>query len=82
MTFSVSINGCAGLTAHSAESVRHRIKALIDSETLGNILSDDDLAALLKREGVSIARRTIAKYREALHIPSSAQRRREKKITV
>ncbi len=80
--FSVSISGCAGLNAHSAESVRHRIRALIEGETPGAILSDDRIVKLLKREGVEIARRTVAKYRESLHIPSSAQRRREKRIAL
>jgi RNA polymerase sigma-54 factor len=79
--FSVSINGCSGLSAHSAESVRHRIKALVDAEG-AKILSDDAVVKLLKREGVEIARRTVAKYREAMHIPSSAQRRREKRINL
>jgi RNA polymerase sigma-54 factor len=80
--FSVSINGCAGLSAHSAESVRHRIKALVDEESLAKVLSDDALVKILKREGIEIARRTVAKYREAMHIPSSAQRRREKRIHI
>lgn len=80
--FSVSINGCSGLSAHSAESVRHRIKALIDAEGSAKVLSDDALVAVLKREGIAIARRTVAKYREAMHIPSSAQRRREKRIKI
>ncbi|MBI3419466.1 MAG: RNA polymerase factor sigma-54 [Proteobacteria bacterium] len=80
--FSVSIQGCAGLSNHSAESVRYRIKSLIEAENTGTILSDDSIVKLLKREGVEIARRTVAKYRESLHIPSSAQRRREKRIHV
>jgi RNA polymerase sigma-54 factor len=80
--FSVSIQGCSGLSNHSAESVRHRIKALIEGENTASILSDDSIVKLLKREGVDIARRTVAKYRESLHIPSSAQRRREKRIHV
>lgn len=80
--FSVSINGCAGLSAHSAESVRHRIRQLIDEETPTTILSDEALVKILKREGVDIARRTVAKYREGLHIATSAQRRREKKIHI
>ncbi|HVY12860.1 MAG TPA: RNA polymerase factor sigma-54, partial [Alphaproteobacteria bacterium] len=63
--FSVSIQGCAGLSAHSAESVRHRIKALIEGEPSGGVLSDDGIVRLLKREGVDIARRTVAKYRES-----------------
>ncbi len=80
--FSVSINGCSGLSAHSAESVRHRIKALIEAETPAAVLSDEDLVKILKREGVEIARRTVAKYREAMHIATSAQRRREKRIKI
>jgi RNA polymerase sigma-54 factor len=80
--FSVSIQGCSGLAAHSAESVRHRIKHLIEAENTASILSDDSIVKLLKREGVDIARRTVAKYRESLHIPSSAQRRREKRISL
>jgi RNA polymerase sigma-54 factor len=68
-----------GGEAHSAESVRHRIKALIDAETPENVLSDDTIVDILKQEGVVIARRTIAKYRESLGILSSVQRRREKK---
>lgn len=80
--FSVSISGCAGLSAHSAESVRHRIRQLIEEEGTSNILSDEALVKILKREGVDIARRTVAKYREAMHIATSAQRRREKKIKV
>jgi len=78
--FSVSIQGCSGLSAHSAMSVRHRIKTLIEEEGSSHVMSDDALVKILKREGVEIARRTVAKYREAMHIPTSAQRRREKRI--
>jgi RNA polymerase sigma-54 factor len=63
----------------SSESVRDRIRQLIEGESPSAILSDDSIAALLKTEGTDIARRTVAKYREALRIPSSAQRRREKR---
>ena len=66
--------------AHSSESVRHRIKQLIDGENAETVLSDDKIVELLKRDGVDIARRTVAKYREALRIPSSVQRRREKQM--
>ena len=62
----------------SAEAIRHRIRALIEAERPDAILSDDALVAALRREGVDIARRTVAKYREALRIPGSVQRRREK----
>ena len=63
--------------AHSAEAVRHRIKAMIDSEGAdGDVLSDDRIVEILNETGIDIARRTVAKYREALRIPSSVQRRR------
>ncbi len=66
--------------AHSAESVRHRIKQLIDGEPQGRlVLSDDAIADILRAAGVDIARRTVAKYRESLRIPSSAQRRRSRR---
>lgn len=66
--------------SHSSESVRHRIKQLIDREAADSILSDDKIVSELKRDGIDIARRTVAKYREALHIPSSVQRRRAKRM--
>ena len=62
----------------SSESVRHRIKALIDEEEPKKILSDDKIVENLKSEGIEIARRTVAKYRESMRIPSSVQRRRDK----
>ena len=65
-----------GDAAYSSESVRHRIKALIDAEDAHATLSDDRLTAILHAEGIDIARRTIAKYREAMNIPSSMHRRR------
>jgi RNA polymerase sigma-54 factor len=76
--FTQSIAGSDGGEAHSAEAVRHRIKVLIDNEGSGAILSDDRIVEILKTDGVDIARRTVAKYREALRIPSSVQRRRDK----
>ncbi len=79
--FTASIAGADG-TAHSAEAVRHRIKLLIDGESGKKILSDDTIVALLRKDGVDIARRTVAKYREAMRIPSSVQRRREKSAPV
>jgi RNA polymerase sigma-54 factor len=66
--------------AHSAESVRHRIKDLIAAETVEHTLSDDDIVTALNKEGVDIARRTVAKYRESLNILSSVQRRREARL--
>ena len=63
---------------HSSESVKARLKALVDAEDPKKILSDDKLVKLLKEAGIDIARRTVAKYREAMNIPSSVQRRRMK----
>lgn len=77
--FTQAIGSNDGGDAHSAESVRHRIKALIDAESK-DVLSDDRLVELLKADGIDIARRTVAKYREAMNIPSSVQRRREKSL--
>lgn len=79
--FTTAIPGTDG-ESHSAESVRYRIRALIDAETAEGVLSDDALVAALRDEGVDIARRTVAKYREALRIPNSVQRRREKTVLV
>lgn len=77
--FTTAIQGTDG-ESHSSEAVRHRIRELIGAEPADDILSDDALVAVLRREGVDIARRTVAKYREALHIPNSVQRRREKAV--
>jgi RNA polymerase sigma-54 factor len=76
--FTSAIAASDGGDAHSAEAVRHRIKQLIDSESPGNVLSDDTIVDHLRGAGIDIARRTVAKYREAMRIPSSVQRRREK----
>ena len=78
-TFAVgeSLNGD---DAPSAEAVRYRIKALIEAESLENVLSDDKIVSILRKDGLDVARRTIAKYREVMHIPSSVQRRREKSM--
>lgn len=66
-------------TAHSSEAIKARIKTLIDEEDPKKILSDDKIVAILKEEGIDLARRTVAKYREGMHIGSSVQRRKEKK---
>ena len=80
--FTSSIASSSDGEAHSSESVRHRIKQLIDGETTHDVLSDDKLVERLKDDGIDIARRTVAKYREALRIPSSVQRRREKRMSM
>ena len=74
--FTASIASSTGGEAHSAEAVRCRIRELIAAETKDSVLSDDKIVEILQGEGVDIARRTVAKYRETLNIPSSVQRRR------
>jgi RNA polymerase sigma-54 factor len=78
--FTSAIASTSGGDAHSAEAVRHRIKQLIDAESGQDVLSDDTIVEKLKAAGIDIARRTVAKYREAMRIPSSVQRRREKQL--
>jgi RNA polymerase sigma-54 factor len=75
--FTAAIQSVNGAEAHSAEAVRDRIRELIEGEG-SEILSDDRIVALLTSDGVNIARRTVAKYREAMRIPSSVERRRMK----
>jgi len=77
--FTTALHGTDG-EEHSAEAVRHRIRSLIEAERPEDVLSDDAIVAVLRGEGVDIARRTVAKYREALRIPNSVQRRREKSV--
>jgi RNA polymerase sigma-54 factor len=76
--FTSAITSASGGEALSAESVRHRIKELIDKEAVNAVLSDDRIVEILRVENVDIARRTVAKYREAMRIPSSVMRRRIK----
>jgi RNA polymerase sigma-54 factor len=79
--FTSAIAAADGGEAHSAEAVRHRIKQLIDAEKAQDVLSDDTIVERLRAAGIDIARRTVAKYREAMRIPSSVQRRREKQLS-
>ncbi|MEI8145774.1 MAG: RNA polymerase factor sigma-54 [Alphaproteobacteria bacterium] len=76
--FTSAIASAEGGESHSAEAVRWRIKQMIDGEGPDDVLSDDAIVDRLREAGIDIARRTVAKYREALRIPSSVQRRREK----
>ena len=76
--FTASIAAADGGEAHSAEAVRHRIRQMIEAESPQAVLSDDTIVEQLREAGIEIARRTVAKYREAMRIPSSVQRRREK----
>lgn len=77
--FTTAIGSTTEGETHSAESVRHKIKLLIDNESVKSILSDDKIVDMLRGEGVEIARRTVAKYRDSLKIPSSVERRRMKR---
>jgi len=76
--FTASIPSVNGTEAHSAEAVRDRIREMIENEERREVLSDDRIVSLLTADGVNIARRTVAKYREAMRIPSSVERRRQK----
>lgn len=80
--FTASISSAYGGDSHSAESVRDRIKELIDHEDPKKILSDDKIVQILVDGGIDIARRTVAKYRESMKIPSSVQRRRVKNMAL
>jgi RNA polymerase sigma-54 factor len=79
--FTSAIASADGGEAHSAEAVRHRIRQLIDAERPDQVLSDDTIVEKLREAGIDIARRTVAKYREAMRIASSVQRRREKQVS-
>jgi RNA polymerase sigma-54 factor len=76
--FTSAIQAINGAESHSAEAVRDRIREMIENETDIDVLSDDRIVSLLTADGVNIARRTVAKYREAMRIPSSVERRRLK----
>jgi RNA polymerase sigma-54 factor len=73
-------SAATGEGEHSAKAVRHRIRQLVAAESPTDVLSDEAIAQKLKSEGIQVARRTVAKYREALRIPSSADRRRRHKL--
>ena len=76
--FTSSVGGKGVGDGHSSEAVRQRIKLMIDAEDPKKVLSDDKIVTLLQAEGMEVARRTVAKYRDSLGLPSSVQRRREK----
>jgi RNA polymerase sigma-54 factor len=78
--FSASIASSEESEMHAASAVRETIKQLISKEISGKPLSDDKLAGILSKEGMDVARRTVAKYRDMLKIPSSAQRRRTSRL--
>ena len=78
--FTSAISSANGGDDHSSEAVRSQLRGLIDKETAAAVLSDDKLVEILRLSGVEIARRTVAKYRDAMGIPSSVQRRRSKRM--
>jgi RNA polymerase sigma-54 factor len=78
--FSASITSTQDSEMHAASAVRETIRNLISSEFASKPLSDDKLAGILSKEGMEVARRTVAKYRDMLNIPSSSQRRRESRL--
>ena len=76
--FTSSVGSLTGEATYSSEAVRDRIRRLIDAEPADAVLSDDGLVRILRKQGIDIARRTVAKYRESMRIPSSIERRRDK----
>ncbi len=78
--FTASIASNNGGDCHSAESVRFRIRQMIEREGAGDVLSDDAIVEKLRGSNIDIARRTVAKYRESMRIPSSVERRRNKAV--
>ncbi len=77
--FSSGVGSTDGGMSHSSSSIKARIAKLIEDEDPKKILSDEAIAKILKEDGIDIARRTVAKYREAEGIPTSAQRKRDKR---
>ncbi len=78
--FTTALGSTTGEEDHSSAAVRHLIRQMIDAEDVAAILSDDTIAERLKKEqGIDVARRTVAKYREGMNIPSSVIRRRQKR---
>src|SRR5690606_7804795 len=78
--FSSGVGSTDGEGAVSAEAVKAQIRSFVDAENPNKILSDDQLVELLRAKGYDLARRTVAKYREAIGIGSSVQRRRQKRL--
>jgi RNA polymerase sigma-54 factor len=78
--FTSGVASADGESAVSAEAVKAAIRSLIDAEDASAVLSDDTLVDLLRAKGFDLARRTVAKYREAIGIGSSVQRRRQRSL--
>ncbi|WP_295630971.1 RNA polymerase factor sigma-54 [Novosphingobium sp.] len=78
--FTSGVSSADGESAVSAEAVKAAIRSLIEAEDASAVLSDDTLVDMLRAKGFDLARRTVAKYREAIGIGSSVQRRRQKSL--
>ena len=79
--FSVNISSKDSVTNSSAASVRNMVKKIINQEVPGKPLSDEAISNIISNQGIELARRTVAKYREMLNIPSSSQRRTQAKLS-
>ena len=79
--FSVNISSRDSITNTSAASVRNMVKKIINQEVPGKPLSDEAISNIISNQGIELARRTVAKYREMLNIPSSSQRRTQAKLS-
>lgn len=79
--FSSSVASTDGQDDVSSKRIKYMIKSLVDNEKADSILSDAKLSSILKAKGINVARRTVMKYREALGIGSSVQRRADKKMS-
>ena len=79
--FSASIPSSEESDKHAASAVREALKKLISTEVSNKPLSDEKISDVLSNQGIDVARRTVAKYRDMLSIPSSAERKRRSKLS-
>ena len=79
--FSVNITSRDSDVNASAASVRNIVKKIISTEVPGKPLSDEAISKIISQQGIDLARRTVAKYREMLNIPSSSQRRMQARLS-
>ena len=79
--FSAAIPSSEESDKHAASAVREALKKLISTEVSSKPLSDEKIADVLSNQGIDVARRTVAKYRDMLSIPSSAERKRRSKLS-
>src|SRR5262249_40966208 len=79
--FAVRLPAAKQERGHAPAAVRARLRRLIESEPAGKPISDEALAERLRGEGIEVARRTVAKYRDMLKIPTAARRRTENTLS-